>query len=51
MSRYQWIEPQIIERNWNLNPRSPDNSHIKTIARHMHENGYDTDFPIVGVQG
>lgn len=43
----KWINPNDIVKDWSMNPRDRDEDHIRTIARHMNENGYDHNFPII----
>ena len=43
----KWLDPDLIVANWDLNPRERDENHILAIARHMNDNGYDDDFPII----
>ena len=47
---FQWLSQENIRVDWNLNPRERDDDHIRTIASHMNEKGYDAKFPIVVYQ-
>ena len=44
---YQWLSQDQIHVDWELNPREMDMEHIRSIAAHMNENGYDPKFPII----
>ena len=46
-STLKWLTPNSIVTNWDLNPRARDEEHILEIARHMNDNGYDDDFPVI----
>ena len=41
----KWLNPNDIVKDWSMNPRDRDEDHIRTIARHMNDNGYDHNFP------
>ena len=47
MTMKRFIQPQLIARHWDLNPREKDDAHVEAIAHHMNANGYDPDFPII----
>ena len=43
----KWLNPNDIVKDWSMNPRDRDEDHIRTIARHMNDNGYDHNFPVI----
>ena len=47
---FRWLSQENIRVDWDMNPRERDEDYIRTIARHMNENGYDAKFPIVVYQ-
>ena len=47
---FRWLTQENIRVDWDMNPRERDEDYIRTIARHMNENGYDAKFPIVVYQ-
>ena len=44
---FQWISQEKLIWDWDLNPREKDESHVRVIASHMNENGYDPKRPII----
>ena len=44
---FQWISQEQLIWDWDLNPREKDESHVRVIASHMNENGYDPKRPII----
>ena len=44
---FQWLSQDQIHVDWELNPREMDIEHIRSLAAHMNENGYDPKFPII----
>ena len=44
---FQWLSQENIRVDWDMNPRERDEDHIRTLASHMNEKGYDAKFPII----
>ena len=44
---YTYLNPELITVDWEHNPRERDDEHIRSIAAHMNENGYDQKHPVI----
>ena len=44
---FVWKRQEELIWDWDLNPREKDESHVRAIASHMNENGYDPKYPII----
>ena len=44
---YQWLSQELIHWDWELNPNDKHDDHIRALAKHMNENGYDPKFPVI----
>ena len=44
---YKWMSQEQIDWNWELNPNDKHDDHIRALAKHMNNNGYDPKFPII----
>ena len=44
---FVWKRQEELIWDWDLNPREKDESHVRAIASHMNEHGYDPKYPII----
>ena len=44
---FVWKRQEELIWDWDLNPREKDESHVRALASHMNENGYDPKHPII----
>ena len=44
---YKWISQEEISLDWDLNPREMDIDHIRSLAKHMNDEGFHAKYPIV----